>query len=415
MADGDARMNLAALRRVDPYITEIVENATQVALYKYNSQSNEWEKTEVEGTLFVYARSGDPHHGFLVMNRLNRENLVEPITKDLEVQVKPPFLLYRNAQLSIYGIWFYDESECSRVAKKVESLIYLDKNKSKAKPERVPINSNMDIISLLTKAHGDYEQKKTGPAEPPSVNGTLVGSSSDVVRPLPLRVGPNMSPSIKQTMHNGNSLATSLSVADFFGTPTPVGQLLALLCSTSKKRKPEYFNKINSICHLCLFGRAALPHAHAMRMDSASFPTPGGLPYTPAKSKAVLQTPKADLLAAPLPMTPPRSVEHASTVPLMSPMMFAPTQSQNREPAAASICKAVSPDLRSAPLFPATPKARAPLQPERLEEIGNMTPLTRGQLLQAFNYLLKNDAAFVTQLHEAYVKSLSQSLKPGSS
>lgn len=43
MADSaDTRVNLAALKRVDPYAVEIVETGTQVAIYKFNSQSNEW-------------------------------------------------------------------------------------------------------------------------------------------------------------------------------------------------------------------------------------------------------------------------------------------------------------------------------------------------------------------------------------
>lgn len=35
-------------------------------------------------------------------------------------------------------------------------------------------------------------------------------------------------------------------------------------------------------------------------------------------------------------------------------------------------------------------------------------PLTRNQLLQAFNYLLKHDVDFVNKLHEAYVKSFTE-------
>lgn len=45
MADADTRshsVNLGALKRVDPYAVEIVETGTQVAIYKFNSQSNEW-------------------------------------------------------------------------------------------------------------------------------------------------------------------------------------------------------------------------------------------------------------------------------------------------------------------------------------------------------------------------------------
>lgn len=37
-------------------------------------------------------------------------------------------------------------------------------------------------------------------------------------------------------------------------------------------------------------------------------------------------------------------------------------------------------------------------------------PLTRNQLLQAFDYLLRNDADFIKKIHEAYVKSLTEKL-----
>ncbi|CAB1329433.1 unnamed protein product, partial [Coregonus sp. 'balchen'] len=103
-----SKMSLAALQQQDPYINKLLDVTGQVALYTFNSKANEWvsspkeslvysEKTEIEGTLFVYARSASPHHGFTIMNRLSTENLVEPINKDLEFQLQDPFLLYRNA------------------------------------------------------------------------------------------------------------------------------------------------------------------------------------------------------------------------------------------------------------------------------------------------------------------------------
>ena len=66
----ELRMNVAALKRVDPYVKDILGTATHVALYTYNGPSSEWEKTEVEGALFVYSRSGEPYNSFLIMNRL---------------------------------------------------------------------------------------------------------------------------------------------------------------------------------------------------------------------------------------------------------------------------------------------------------------------------------------------------------
>ncbi|CAH7184355.1 Dcp1b [Phodopus roborovskii] len=47
-------ISLAALRRHDPYISRIVDVASQVALYTFFHRANKWEKTDVEGTLFVY-------------------------------------------------------------------------------------------------------------------------------------------------------------------------------------------------------------------------------------------------------------------------------------------------------------------------------------------------------------------------
>ena len=42
------------------------------------------------------------------------------------------------------------------------------------------------------------------------------------------------------------------------------------------------------------------------------------------------------------------------------------------------------------------------------ESVPSVEPLTKNQLLQAFNYLIKNDPEFVTKLHEAYVKSFAE-------
>lgn len=52
-------------------------------------------------------RSGDPRHGFVVMNRLSTENLVEPITRDLEIQLQAPFLLYKNAKCRLSFFLFF--------------------------------------------------------------------------------------------------------------------------------------------------------------------------------------------------------------------------------------------------------------------------------------------------------------------
>lgn len=41
-AQAENRMNLAALQQRDPYITDIVDTASHVALYSFSSNGNEW-------------------------------------------------------------------------------------------------------------------------------------------------------------------------------------------------------------------------------------------------------------------------------------------------------------------------------------------------------------------------------------
>ncbi|XP_073430281.1 mRNA-decapping enzyme 1A isoform X3 [Dendrobates tinctorius] len=156
-------MSLAALRRNDPYISAIMDVTGQVALYSFSAKANEWEKTDIEGTLFVYTRSASPHHGFTIMNRLNMNNLVEPINKDLEFQLHEPFLLYRNSSLSIYSIWFYDTHDCQRIAKLMTQVV--QQESSRVKNRKSPIGGiigcntgAIDILEMLSKAKNEYEK-----------------------------------------------------------------------------------------------------------------------------------------------------------------------------------------------------------------------------------------------------------------
>ncbi|PSN31715.1 hypothetical protein C0J52_22074 [Blattella germanica] len=170
MADvTELRMNVAALSRVDPYAKDILDTATHVALYKFNTTDNEWEKTDVEGALFVYSRNGEPYHSILIMNRLNTNNLVEPVTQGLDLQLQEPFLLYRNTspRPRIFGIWFYDKDECIRIASVLDKLVKesemskIVSDKVAMKNKRIGSGDNVDICTMLSKAQESYNSNKT--------------------------------------------------------------------------------------------------------------------------------------------------------------------------------------------------------------------------------------------------------------
>ncbi|XP_070594616.1 mRNA-decapping enzyme 1A isoform X2 [Erythrolamprus reginae] len=155
-------MSLAALKRHDPYITSIADVTGQVALYRFSPKANEWEKTDIEGTLFVYKRSASPYHGFTIVNRLSMHNLVEPVNKDLEFQLHEPFLLYRNANLLIYSIWFYDKNDCHRIAKLMSKVVQEETQRSQQqfqdRKHVSRVNGCTDILELLSKAKVEYER-----------------------------------------------------------------------------------------------------------------------------------------------------------------------------------------------------------------------------------------------------------------
>ncbi|CAH7240297.1 Dcp1a [Phodopus roborovskii] len=164
-------MSLAALKQHDPYITSIADLTGQVALYTFCPKANQWEKTDIEGTLFVYRRSASPYHGFTIVNRLNMHNLVEPVNKDLEFQLHEPFLLYRNASCDVV------EEETRR-------------SQQAARDKQSPSQANgcsdqrpIDILEMLSRAKDEYERNQMGgsnissPGLQPSTQLSNLGST----------------------------------------------------------------------------------------------------------------------------------------------------------------------------------------------------------------------------------------------
>ncbi|KAM4676190.1 mRNA-decapping enzyme 1B isoform 1-T1 [Discoglossus pictus] len=216
-------ISLAALRQQDPYIQGIVDVASQVALYTFSQKTNEWEKTEVEGTLFVYTRSASPKHGFTIMNRLSMENRTEPITKDLDFQLQDPFLLYRNARFFIYGIWFYNKEECQRIAELMKNLTQEEQLKAHhgaaAGISPMTLTSaegkDVDILQMLTKAKDEYTKCKSCSEPKMITSSSAIYSNPNLIKPIAVK------PSEKQQQKPdvGDPEPQHLSLTTLFGKP----------------------------------------------------------------------------------------------------------------------------------------------------------------------------------------------------
>uniref|UniRef100_A0A8B9Q4W6 5'-(N(7)-methylguanosine 5'-triphospho)-[mRNA] hydrolase n=1 Tax=Apteryx owenii TaxID=8824 RepID=A0A8B9Q4W6_APTOW len=183
------------------------------------------EKTDVEGTLFVYTRSASPRHGFTIMNRLSMENRTEPITKDLDFQLQDPFLLYRNARLSIYGIWFYDKEECQRIAELMKNLTQQEQFKAQqgtvtgVSPMIMNSTNNkeVDILRMLTKAKDEYTKCKTCSEPKQMTSSSAIYNNPNLIKPIPVKPSENQHQQISQQGKNVDPEPQHLSLTALFG------------------------------------------------------------------------------------------------------------------------------------------------------------------------------------------------------
>uniref|UniRef100_A0A8B9QH13 5'-(N(7)-methylguanosine 5'-triphospho)-[mRNA] hydrolase n=1 Tax=Apteryx owenii TaxID=8824 RepID=A0A8B9QH13_APTOW len=154
-------------------------------------------------------------------------NLVEPVNKDLEFQLHEPFLLYRNASLSIYSIWFYDKNDCHRIAKLMAKVVEQEAQRSqqvchdRKSPSRTngcSENRPIDILEMLSKAKDEYERNQ--------ISDLSIVSSSGVQQ----NANPTKSEST-ETSEQATSLQMQdqsrqkhLTLEELFGTSVPKEQ-----------------------------------------------------------------------------------------------------------------------------------------------------------------------------------------------
>ncbi|NP_878313.2 mRNA-decapping enzyme 1A [Danio rerio] len=424
-------MSLAALQQHDPYIVKLLDVTGQVALYTFNPKANEWEKNEIEGTLFVYARSASPHHGFTIMNRLSTENLVEPINKDLEFQLQDPFLLYRNGNLGIYSIWFYDKADCQRIAQLMLQIVKQESLRVQCvSPDRsVSIRTNgcvqnrpAGILELLSKAKEEYQRSRSTERDV-SVNCESQEKREDVTA--------------AQHEKSSHSVVKQITVEELFGSSLPkdppplssisvVGEGLGLrgipfnpalaprlssdpggppLLSLLQPRDPRTAAEETSAPRgsTSPFPPAFISaDAHGMPVSLPGFmPSPLVTPQSFRDSGCKTSAPFSGKTAASAPgkevnafTQPPALVKPVPAGPVVqgeeSSLLLSPSVFQH------SVNKATEAGKSSAsPTSPTDP-------PTAL--------YSRTQLQDTLIHLIKNDAQFLNTIHEAYVQSLSKGL-----
>ena len=120
IAEARRKANLRVLQRLDSLILDIQGSATHVVLYEFSVDSQQWEKTGCEGSLFIAKRSESPRFKLVVLNRNSKENLEVDISGKFQMQVQEPYLIFRETKgdgaVRIRGIWFHDSAEREAVS-----------------------------------------------------------------------------------------------------------------------------------------------------------------------------------------------------------------------------------------------------------------------------------------------------------
>lgn len=104
-------LNLSVLRRHDPSINTILSHAPYAVVYVFSPATQQWEKSGVEGTLFVCQRAqgslGEERYSIFVLNRRGLGNFNIPLTDGENVELTEEYVILKsdsNQELDTGGI-----------------------------------------------------------------------------------------------------------------------------------------------------------------------------------------------------------------------------------------------------------------------------------------------------------------------
>ncbi|CAL1547243.1 unnamed protein product [Lymnaea stagnalis] len=112
----------------------------------------------------------------MILNRKDLNNLVQPLTSQVEFHLNTPFLLFKklsdDIEDAILGIWFVDTGECIRLTEKIQSILREVSGRCEEKgsnPEGASSRGlileskasgpGQNILSLLSNAQKTYDQE----------------------------------------------------------------------------------------------------------------------------------------------------------------------------------------------------------------------------------------------------------------
>lgn len=122
----NTELNLSVLQRYLPSIQGILSIAASAVVYTFDGASESWDKSGIEGTLFVCAQSPlseDAEHRpracVFVLNRRGLDNLVADLARVTHVEVMDELVILRlegdwEESDKVLGIWIHNDRDETR-------------------------------------------------------------------------------------------------------------------------------------------------------------------------------------------------------------------------------------------------------------------------------------------------------------
>jgi hypothetical protein len=205
----NTELNLLVLRRYVPNIERIMSIAPFAVVYLFSPETQQWEKSGVEGTLFVCQRSGGDYlrYNVVILNRKSLDNFITELISGEDIEITEQYVILQvigdDGTPNIYGLWIFSEEdtvpsvretvansiqECAVRAEMARESTVEDDHNNYSQPEpynldgveematnenafyptqRVP-NQQADLLSLFNKPSANQAAQDQPSIPPPS-------------------------------------------------------------------------------------------------------------------------------------------------------------------------------------------------------------------------------------------------------
>lgn len=121
----NTELNLSVLQRYLPSIQSILSIAANAVVYAFDSASQRWDKSGIEGTLFVCAQAplpddARPRACVFVLSRRSLDNLVVDLVRVSHVEIMGELVILRveadhKEDCKVLGLWIHNDRDDTRL------------------------------------------------------------------------------------------------------------------------------------------------------------------------------------------------------------------------------------------------------------------------------------------------------------